>query len=112
MSENPKKPPTPRHLGKRGATWWRFMIKEHTLEPSEYQTLTLAAECLDRGEQARRMLDREGLTVPTEHGTKTHPAIAIEARMKLVFVRLVRTLNIDNGEDEKKPLTEPAEYQS
>jgi len=46
--------------------------------------------------QAREVLRREGLTVPTAGGSsKRHPASEIERDSRLAFARLVRELDLD-----------------
>jgi phage terminase small subunit len=62
------------------------------------KTLQVACETWDRRQQARRQLDLEGLTVATEHGIKTHPAIAIEKDCSLVWLRCLRELNLEGVE--------------
>ncbi len=107
MSPKSKIPTTPKHLGKRGRSWWEYMAKEHAMVPSEFETLTLAAECLDRCDEARRTLDNEGMTVSTEAGSlKSHPALAVEARMKLVFVRLLASLKIKPDQADETDITQ------
>jgi len=56
----------------------------------------LAAESFDRCQQARELIDRDGLVVVTaDGGLKQHPAVSIERDSRLAFARLLRELDLD-----------------
>ena len=68
--------------------------------------LTLAAEAWDRGQQAREIVDRDGLTFTDRFGQpKARPEIAIERDSRIGFARLLRELALDVGgpEDSRPP---------
>jgi P27 family predicted phage terminase small subunit len=88
-------PPPPDHLSEQSKEWWRAVNEQYDLEPHALLLLKVAAETWDRLQQAREVIDREGLTVPTKNGLKTHPAIGIERDSRLAFARIVRELNLD-----------------
>jgi phage terminase small subunit len=91
--------PTPRAPGYlRPATrrWWTSVVTTWTLEQHHVRLLTLAAEAWDRGQQAREVIMREGLTTPTrDGGAKLHPACRVEGDSRLAFARLIRELDLD-----------------
>jgi P27 family predicted phage terminase small subunit len=92
-----KQPPAaPRHLSATTRKWWRSVVSRWDLEDHHVRLLTLAAEAWDRGEQARDLVAREGLTVPTrDGGAKLHPAVRVETDCRLGFARLIRELDLD-----------------
>jgi P27 family predicted phage terminase small subunit len=58
--------------------------------------LRLACEAWDRCQQARQLIEREGLTVPTrDGGQKLHPAARVEDASRIAFSRLIRELDLD-----------------
>ena len=66
------------------------------LEPHHVRLLTLAAEAWDRGQEARQILDAEGITTVDRFGqARAHPAVAIERDARLASARLMRELDLD-----------------
>jgi P27 family predicted phage terminase small subunit len=87
---------SPTHLAPETADWWRAVLQEFVLEPHHMRLLRLACEAWDRCQQAREILDRDGLTTGTESGgLKAHPCIGIERDARLAFARLLRELDLD-----------------
>lgn len=84
----------PAHLQRATRAWFLTVLRDYQLEPHHVRLLTLAAEAWDRHEQARAEIACDGLTIPTAHGRKTHPAVAIERDARLAFARLVRELDL------------------
>ena len=78
------------------------------LEAHHVRLLTLAAEAWDRGQQARELIAREGLTTPTrDGGVKLHPAVRVEDAARIAFARLLRELDLDTdppGEAKRPPM--------
>lgn len=96
----------PAHLAPETADWWRAVLGEYELEAHHLRLLRLACEAWDRCQQARDILDRDGLTTETDSGgLKTHPAVAIERDARLAFARLLRELDLDAEppEDRARP---------
>lgn len=86
----------PQHLKAPTRRWWEEVCAEWDLEPHHVRLLTLAGEAWDRCAQARELIAREGLTVPTrEGGAKLHPACRVEDSARIAFARLVRELDLD-----------------
>lgn len=92
-SMNPPQPPP--HLSSSSAEWWRTTLQAYVLEAHHLRLLQLACEAWDRCQQAREVLQDEGLTVQNEAGIKPHPCIAIERDSRLAVARLVRELDLD-----------------
>jgi P27 family predicted phage terminase small subunit len=89
-------PAAPAHLSATTRQWWRSVVERWELEQHHVRLLTLACESWDRGEQARELVAREGLTVPTrDGGAKLHPAVRVETDCRLAFARLIRELDLD-----------------
>lgn len=88
----PKVPKAPAHLSRAARKWWSGIVESYEIEDHAIAILTAAAEALDRKEQARLILLKEGLTIPCREGAKTHPAVAIERDSRLAFLRAVREL--------------------
>ena len=94
----------PRHLRPASKTWWASVVKDYEgLQPHHLRLLTLAAESWDRVEQARKILNEEGLTVVGRFGPKAHPLVAVEQNNKVLFARLVRELNLSETPDDSRP---------
>jgi len=86
----------PSHLKPATRTWWQSVVSRWELEPHHVRLLTLAAETWDRGQQARALLARDGLTTGSKSGgLRTHPAVRIEADCRVGFARLLRELDLD-----------------
>ena len=57
----------------------------------------MAAEALDRAEQARKLVEAQGLIIINKKtgATKTHPAVAVERDCRIAYARLIRELDLD-----------------
>ena len=95
MAESTK-PNAPRHLRAATRRWWAEVVAGWELGAHHLRLLTLAGEAWDRCAEARQLIAREGLTVPTrEGGSKLHPAVRIESDCRIAFARLLRELDLD-----------------
>ena len=84
--------------------WFDMVCHEWELDAHHVRLLILACQAWERTQEAKAVIDAEGLTVPVAGGVKTHPAVAIERDSRLAFARLVRELNLDaDGPDESRP---------
>jgi len=89
-------PNPPDHLSEAGKKWWRSVTADFDLEPHHLHLLRLAAEALDRAEEARALLAVEGIVTRTgDGGVKAHPGVAIERDARLAAARLIRELDLD-----------------
>lgn len=102
-----KEPRPPGHLRKATAEWFRSVVEGFNLEPHHVRLLTLAAEAWDRCQQAREILDAEGLTyVDRFNQPSARPEVAIERDSRIAFARLLRELGLDlAAPDEPRPPT-------
>lgn len=72
------------------------MVGDFLLEPHHVKLLTLAAEAWDRCQQARELLDAEGLTyLDRFHAPRARPEVAVERDSRIAFARLLRELGLD-----------------
>ena len=86
----------PRHLSAAARRWWADVAAEYELESHHLKLLTMAAEAWDRCCDARRILDKEGMTFYDRFGQpKSRPEIAIERDSRVAFARLLRELTLD-----------------
>ena len=89
-------PEAPAHLRPDTAAWWREVVESYVLEPHHLKILLMAATAWDRYEEAREVIEKEGLTFIDKHGQpRRHPACDIEATNKTLFARLLRELSLD-----------------
>lgn len=86
----------PEHLQPATRKWFSEVTLAFELESHHVRLLTLAGEAWDRCEQARRVIDVEGLTFSDGNGApRVRPEIAIERDSRLAFARLLRELDLD-----------------
>jgi len=71
-------------------------VKDYLLEDHHLRLLQAACESWDRMQQARELLERDGLVIAGRGGgMRPHPAVAIERDCKIGFARLIRELDLD-----------------
>jgi len=91
---NPVKPP--KHLAATTRRWFSDVLESYELEDHHVRILTLAGESWDRGQQARAVLDRDGLTYMSRFDEpRARPEVAIERDCRISFARLIRELGLD-----------------
>lgn len=95
-------PNAPRYLSNAAKTWWRAVVGTYELEPHHMRLLTEAAVAWDRIQQARELIQAEGLTINGRFGPRAHPAVAIERDSRIAFARLMRELDLEGA-----PLPDP-----
>ena len=72
------------------------MHRDFDLEEHHRHLLHLACEAWDRCQQARAILDADGVVFKDDRGNiRAHPAVAIEKDARTGFARLVRELDLD-----------------
>jgi phage terminase small subunit len=90
----------PEHLSKDSAAWFKRTAAEFLLGDADLLVLQAAAESWDRCQEARQILERDGLTfVDNRKAIRPHPCVAIEAQHRTLFARLVRDLNLPTPTD-------------
>ena len=86
----------PKHLKADTRRWFDQVLADFELDAHHVRLLTLAAESWDRCQQARVILDKQGLTYDDRFGApRGRPEIAVERDSRLAFARLIRELALD-----------------
>jgi phage terminase small subunit len=99
----------PAHLSKDSAAFFKRTVALFDLDEHHIKLLTLACESLDRGVQARKLIEKDGLTFIDRHGSiKPHAAVAIEKDSRIAFARLVREIGMDVADCDSRPPSLPA----
>lgn len=89
-------PRAPQYLRPATRRWWSEVVADFELESHHQRLLTLAAEALDRREQAREELAKSGAYFDDRFGKpRVHPAVAVERDSGIAFARLMRELDLD-----------------
>ena len=98
-AKNSGQPKPPKHLKPATKVWFKTVCSEYALEDHHIRLLTLAAEAYDRGEQARGVIAKSGMTYTDRYGCpKARPEVAIERDSRIAFARLCRELDLDAGQ--------------
>jgi hypothetical protein len=100
----------PQHLSKAQRAFWRHVMGVYELDQHHVKPLTLLCEALDRGDQARRAIARDGAYLPDRFGQlKAHPAVAVERDARIAVARLTRELDLDGTpEPDPRPPRHPS----
>lgn len=86
----------PKHLSKKSKDFFNKIVREYDLEEHHIKILILACECLDRIEQARKVIKKTALIYSDRFNKpKINPAAKIESENKIIFARLIRELCLD-----------------
>ena len=95
MSE--RTPRAPAGLSAAAREWWRRLRNEYVIDDAAGELLLeQALRHFDRAEQARRVLDKEGVTATDSRGRpKTHPAAAVERDNRSGMLSALRALHLD-----------------
>jgi P27 family predicted phage terminase small subunit len=94
----------PPHLEPGTRKFYSLIMRSYVLEPHHEKLLRLLCEAYDRSQQARRILDKEGLVVSHEKlGPRPHPAISIERDSAARVARLTRELNLSVAPSDVNP---------
>jgi phage terminase small subunit len=97
------------HLSKDSAAFFKRTVALFELDEHHLKLLTLACESFDRAVQARKLIEKDGLTFIDRHGSiKPHAAVAIEKDSRIAFARLVREIGMDVADSESRPPSLPA----
>jgi P27 family predicted phage terminase small subunit len=86
----------PKHLSKASKVWFKKVVATWTLDDHHVKLLVSACEALDRAEEARQTLEKDGTYFRNHKGDIVrHPAFAVEHNSRIVFARLLRELDLD-----------------
>lgn len=99
-SRRPSSPP--RDLGEAGTQFWRRCTKLFEFSEHELAILQLAAQQLDRIEEARAAIGSKPY-VESRGALKAHPALTTERQSILLFSRLCRQLGLNDEPPAEKP---------
>ena len=100
----PRPPRAPSHLSDRSRKFWRKVSSGWVLDAPAYELLRRCCEAMDRADEARQILNDEGLTFKTRYGeVRPHPAVAIERDARLAVARLLRELALDEAPEPPRP---------
>jgi hypothetical protein len=93
-----KTPSPPADLSVRARAFYLRMVADFEIDDAPGVELLLeACRALDRADQARAVLDVEGVVVIDRYEQrKPHPAAAIENSSRITFARLLRELNVSD----------------
>lgn len=95
------KPQPPKALGRDARRFWRAVLTEYELSPSELFLLEQAAEAYQHCCAAWRTLAEAGATVPDRYGSpKQHPAVATANQMAQLVARLLKQLGVELVDDD------------
>ena len=88
----------PEHLSADAGRWFESVLRDYELDEHHLRLLTLAGECWDEGEAARKAIAKSGMTYVDRFGSpKARPEIAIARDARIGFARLIRELGLDSG---------------
>ena len=94
----------PRHLTAATRRFYERIAADYVLELHHLRLLQLLCEAWDRGQEARRILDQEGLVVEDDKmGKRPHPAVSIERDARTAVARLLRELNLSEEPGDLRP---------
>lgn len=99
-------PQAPQHLTPASRKLWRDVIADYRLadDGTALATLKLALEALDRAEEARQVVARDGAYVLDRFNqTKPHPALAVERDSRTSALRALRELNLQSATEPNQP---------
>jgi len=96
--EEPAATLPPSGLSGAARAWWLATVEEYELEPHHVRTLSEAACAWDRCQQARGMVNQQGLLVQDPSGQlRLHPAVAIEHDSRMAYLRAMHQLDLDTA---------------
>lgn len=94
----------PDHLSPSAREWFDTIVKQCPTEEHHRRLILLAAQAWDKAEEARKILEKEGIIYHDRFGApRPHPAVAIERNAQIAFLRMVRALNFNSEEIKKGP---------
>ena len=90
-------------LSEKAKRWHKTMREYYGFDPSEIELLNQAAQCLDRIDEARAEIQKSGAYAVDRYGNpRKHPALQVENDCKILFIRLLKALDIET-ENQRGP---------
>lgn len=95
----------PEHLSARSSAFWRAVVADYLIEDAPgLELLRRACEAMDRADEARAVLEREGLTFTSRYGElRPHPCVAVERDARVAVARLLRELRVTEPPEDDRP---------
>jgi P27 family predicted phage terminase small subunit len=95
----------PNYLEDSTKEWFRAVVGGFELEQHHVKLLIAACECWDRMQEARAAIEKHGLTMkdPKTGAEKARPEVNIERDSKIVFMKLLRELNLSEQPPDARP---------
>src|SRR5947208_10302134 len=92
--------PAPEGLSERSRRVWEAETRR-TKSAGRLLLLEQALRCLDRADELRALVDKDGLTTTTERtgATHVHPLAKLEQTERAAFIKLARALNLEWNAD-------------
>src|SRR5262245_54860243 len=83
-------PPAPAHLSERSAALWNRLVAKEVQSAQKRTLLLSALEVLDRIDQARGIIAREGMTTTTKRSgaVHVHPLVKVEMESRRLFSKM------------------------
>jgi len=86
----------PPNLSKPAQDFWRSITEKYEVSSPDLVLLTQACRAMDRAEQCRRAVDKEGVSQLDRYGNrKPHPLVAEERQQRDLVRRAIATLNFE-----------------
>lgn len=96
--EEPSATLPPLGLSEAASAWWLATVEKYELAAHQVRTLSEAACAWDRCQQARGLVNQQGLVVRDTSGQiRPHPAVAIEHDSRLLYLRAMRHLDLETA---------------
>jgi len=101
----------PNYLSKKAKDFFNNILELYEFEDHHIKTLILAADCLDRIEEARAYVKKEGPYYKDRfRQPRPNPALKTIEQNKIIFARLIRELNLDIDEPNREIGRPPRQY--
>jgi phage terminase small subunit len=97
-------PAPPRHLSESSAALWKAIVEPFDLKEQHLVQLRLGLEAVDRCDQARRILAKDGLVITGQRGSlMRHPMVDVEIQSRTAALRAFHQLGLDSYIDPGNP---------
>ena len=92
MSQKP-----PSHLSTAAKRLWNDILDEYAIDdPAGQIILRVALEALDRSQEARKAINKAGMTVTGRDGqVRSHPLLTVERDNRAAFLAGLKALQLD-----------------
>lgn len=97
MKKSQRFPAAPAGLSESAKRWYRRLMAEFEIRDEAGRLLLeTAMRAFDRGESARTLLEKDGITIVDRWGQqKPHPAATVERDARSGMLAALRALNLD-----------------